>query len=165
MYAVVNLGAFAVAALVARTSAANRLTDYRGLYARRPLAALSSASSCSASPGSPGVIGLFAKVTVFSAAVDAGLGWLAAVMAVNVVIALFYYLRWTALLFHAPEPAPESVSESAPAVSGAAHAPPTRACPRPHHRHRSRRRPRSRALRSPAARPPLRLRRPPGPRA
>lgn len=51
----------------------------------------------------PGVIGLFAKVTVFAAAVDAGLGWLAVVMAVNVVIALVYYLRWTALLFRAPE--------------------------------------------------------------
>ena len=36
----------------------------------------------------PGIIGLFAKVTVFSSAVDAGLGWLAVVMAVNVVIAL-----------------------------------------------------------------------------
>ena len=50
----------------------------------------------------PGIIGLFAKVTVFSAAVDAGLGWLAVVMAVNVVIALYYYLQWTALLFRAP---------------------------------------------------------------
>ena len=54
----------------------------------------------------PGIIGLFAKVTVFSAAVDAGLGWLAVVMAVNVVIALFYYLQWTALLFRAPEGEP-----------------------------------------------------------
>ena len=36
MYAAVNLGAFAVAALVARTRPANRITDYRGLYAPRP---------------------------------------------------------------------------------------------------------------------------------
>lgn len=36
MYAVVNLGAFAVAALVARTSPLNRISDYRGLYARSP---------------------------------------------------------------------------------------------------------------------------------
>ena len=50
-------------------------------------------------------------MTVFSAAVDAGLGWLAVVMAVNVVIALFYYLQWTALLFRAPEgePAPHRI--------------------------------------------------------
>ncbi len=91
MYAAVNLGAFAVAALVARTSARRTASrDYRGLYASSPLTRPRPwPSSCSAWPGlPPGVIGLFAKVTVFAAAVDAGLGWLAVVMAVNVAIAL-----------------------------------------------------------------------------
>ncbi|WP_392672068.1 NADH-quinone oxidoreductase subunit N [Streptomyces sp. LN785] len=108
MYAVVNLGAFAVAALVSRTSPDNRLSDYRGLYATRPLAALAMGFFLLCLAGlPPGVIGLFAKVTVFSAAVDAGLGWLAVVMAVNVVIALYYYLQWTADLFRGPgEPVP-----------------------------------------------------------
>jgi len=104
MYAAVNLGAFAVAALVARTKPSNRVSDYRGLYASHPLAALVLGFFLLCLAGlPPGVIGLFAKVTVFSAAVEAGLGWLAVVMAVNVVIALFYYLRWTSLLFRAPE--------------------------------------------------------------
>ncbi|WP_370419800.1 NADH-quinone oxidoreductase subunit N [Streptomyces sp. QH1-20] len=104
MYAVVNLGAFAVAALVARTRPANRVTDYRGLYARRPLAALAMGFFLLCLAGlPPGIIGLFAKVTVFSAAVDAGLGWLAVVMAINVVVALYYYLQWTAVLFRAPD--------------------------------------------------------------
>ncbi|MFJ9741063.1 NADH-quinone oxidoreductase subunit N [Streptomyces sp. NPDC101166] len=106
-YAAVNLGAFAVAALVGRTRPANRLADYRGLHAKNPLAALLLAFFLLCLAGlPPGVIGLFAKVTVFSAAVDAGLGWLAVVMAVNVVIALYYYLQWTALLFRAPEGEP-----------------------------------------------------------
>ncbi|MGI5338677.1 NADH-quinone oxidoreductase subunit N [Streptomyces sp. CA-181903] len=100
MYAAVNLGAFAVAVLVGRTAAHHRVDDYRGLYARNPLAALALAFFLLCLAGlPPGVIGLFAKVTVFSVAVDAGLGWLAAVMAVNVVIALYYYLQWTAFLF------------------------------------------------------------------
>ncbi|MDQ0788557.1 NADH-quinone oxidoreductase subunit N [Streptomyces sp. B3I7] len=104
MYAAVNLGAFAVAALVGRAHARNRVADYRGLYATNPLTALLLAFFLLCLAGlPPGVIGLFAKVTVFSAAVDAGLGWLAVVMAVNVVIALFYYLKWTALLFRAPD--------------------------------------------------------------
>ncbi|NEY35002.1 NADH-quinone oxidoreductase subunit N [Streptomyces sp. PRKS01-65] len=104
MYAAVNLGAFAVAALVGRTRSLNRVSDYRGLYATNPLTALLLAFFLLCLAGlPPGVIGLFAKVTVFSAAVDAGLGWLAVVMAVNVVVALFYYLQWTALLFRAPE--------------------------------------------------------------
>lgn len=107
MYAAVNLGAFAVAALVAGTAPANRLTDYRGLYARRPLAALALAFFLLCLAGlPPGVIGLFAKVAVFSSIVGTGPAWLAVVMAVNVVIALVYYLRWTALLFARAEPAP-----------------------------------------------------------
>ncbi|AWT44872.1 MULTISPECIES: NADH-quinone oxidoreductase subunit N [Streptomyces] len=129
MYGVVNLGAFAVAALVGRTRLLNRVSDYRGLYAKNPMAALLLAFFLLCLAGlPPGIIGLFAKVTVFSAAVDAGLGWLAVVMAVNVVIALFYYLQWTALLFRAPEgepvrhrvPAPLTAAITLTAVLGIA---------------------------------------------
>jgi NADH-quinone oxidoreductase subunit N len=115
MYAAVNLGAFAVAALVARRSPLNRISDYRGLYAESPLTALVLGFFLLCLAGlPPGIIGLFAKVTVFSAAVGAGLGWLAVVMAVNVVIALFYYLQWTTLLFRAPEGEPGSRRAPAP---------------------------------------------------
>jgi NADH-quinone oxidoreductase subunit N len=121
MYGAVNLGAFAVAALLGRTRPLNRVTDYRGLYAASPLTALLLAFFLLCLAGlPPGVIGLFAKVTVFSAAVDAGLGWLAVVMAVNVVIALFYYLQWTALLFRAPEGAPERHRVPAPLTAAIA---------------------------------------------
>lgn len=114
MYAVVNLGAFAVAALVARTKPLNRLSDYRALASERPLVALAMGFFLLCLAGlPPGIIGLFAKVTVFSSAVDAGLGWLAVVMAVNVVIALFYYLQWTADLFRAPETAQETAQTPA----------------------------------------------------
>lgn len=120
MYAVVNLGAFAVAALVARTKPLNRIADYRGLYAERPFAALALGFFLLCLAGlPPGIIGLFAKVTVFSAAVDAGLGWLAVVMAFNVVIALYYYLRWTAVLFRAPEEAEAALAETASSEGGA----------------------------------------------
>ena len=102
MYAAVNLGAFAVVAHLSRTARAGRLDDHRGLYADHPLAALALAFFLLCLAGlPPGVIGLFAKVAVFSTAVHHGLGWLAVVMAANVVIALYYYLRWTALLFRA----------------------------------------------------------------
>lgn len=121
MYAAVNLGAFAVAALVGRTKTLNRVSDYRGLYASSPLSALLLAFFLLCLAGlPPGIIGLFAKVTVFAAAVDAGLGWLAVVMAVNVVIALFYYLQWTALLFRAPEGATEPHRVPAPLTAALA---------------------------------------------
>ncbi|MFJ2819287.1 NADH-quinone oxidoreductase subunit N [Streptomyces sp. NPDC087294] len=121
MYAAVNLGTFVVAALVGRTHATNRVADYRGLYATNPVAALLLAFFLLCLAGlPPGIIGLFAKVTVFSAAVDAGLGWLAVVMAVNVVIALFYYLRWTALLFSTPEGEPHKHRFPAPLTAALA---------------------------------------------
>jgi NADH-quinone oxidoreductase subunit N len=121
MYAAVNLGAFAVAALVGRSRTRNRVADYRGLYTSRPLTALVLAFFLLCLAGlPPGVIGLFAKVVVFSAAVDAGLGWLAVVMAVNVVVALYYYLQWTALLFRAPEGEPVRLRVPAPLTAAIA---------------------------------------------
>ncbi|GAA4784247.1 NADH-quinone oxidoreductase subunit N [Streptomyces ziwulingensis] len=121
MYAAVNLGAFTVAALVGRTKSLNRVSDYRGLYARNPVTALLLAFFLLCLAGlPPGIIGLFAKVTVFAAAVDAGLGWLAVLMAVNVVIALYYYLRWTALLFRAPEGEPRAHRAPAPLTAALA---------------------------------------------
>ncbi|MGW6294774.1 NADH-quinone oxidoreductase subunit N [Streptomyces sp. NPDC055058] len=121
MYAAVNLGAFAVAALVGRGHRLNRVSDYRGLYATNPVTALLMGFFLLCLAGlPPGIIGLFAKVTVFAAAVDAGLGWLAVVMAVNVVIALVYYLKWTALLFRAPEGTPAGHRVPAPLTAALA---------------------------------------------
>ncbi|MGW2053411.1 NADH-quinone oxidoreductase subunit N [Streptomyces sp. NPDC001840] len=123
MYAIVNLGAFAVVVLVTRTKPLNRLSDYRGLASQRPVVALAMGFFLLCLAGlPPGIIGLFAKVTVFSTAVDAGLGWLAVVMAANVVIALYYYLQWTAALFRAPEGTPEGtptgVTDAVPSGPG-----------------------------------------------
>jgi NADH-quinone oxidoreductase subunit N len=42
------------------------------------------------------------------------------VMAVNVVIALFYYLQWTTLLFRAPEGEPETHRVPAPLTAAIA---------------------------------------------
>ncbi|WP_097240166.1 NADH-quinone oxidoreductase subunit N [Streptomyces sp. 1331.2] len=99
IYGVVNLGAFGVVAAVGRR-AGTSVDDFRGLFARRRWTALALAFFLLCLAGlPPGVIGLFGKVVVFRAAVDAGLGWLAVVMAANVVVALYYYLLWTARLF------------------------------------------------------------------
>lgn len=100
VYGLVNLGAFAVVAAVGRRAPGNSVDDYRGLFARRPVAALALAFFLLCLAGlPPGVVGLFAKVVVLRAAVDSGLGWLAVLMAANVVVALYYYLVWTARLF------------------------------------------------------------------
>ncbi|MBD0692190.1 NADH-quinone oxidoreductase subunit N [Streptomyces sp. CBMA123] len=118
IYGVVNLGAFGVVAAVGRR-AGIRVDDFRGLFARNRWTALALAFFLLCLAGlPPGVIGLFGKVVVFRAAVDAGLGWLAVVMAVNVVVALYYYLRWTARLFAPADPA-DAAAAAAAAEDGA----------------------------------------------
>jgi NADH-quinone oxidoreductase subunit N len=108
LYAVMNLGAFAVVNLLsADERIANTLGDYRGLFRTRPRVAVPLAFFLLCLAGlPPGLMGLFAKVAVIRAVVDGGPLWLAVILAVNIVIGLFYYLRWVALLFTpAVEPA------------------------------------------------------------
>ncbi|MGH3587689.1 MAG: NADH-quinone oxidoreductase subunit N, partial [Pseudonocardia sp.] len=109
LYAVMNLGAFAVVIGFNRRAGARRwdtLDDYRGLARRSPAVATALAFFLICLAGlPPGVMGLFAKVVVFRATVAGGVTWLAAVMAINTAIGLYYYLVWAARLF-TPGPGP-----------------------------------------------------------
>ena len=102
-YAVTNLGAFAVVAELPRAQA---LSDYRGMAARHRWLALSLAICLLGLIGTPPTAVFIGKLTVFTAAVDAGLGWLAVVAVVNTVASVFYYLRWIAPVFRRPAAAP-----------------------------------------------------------
>jgi NADH-quinone oxidoreductase subunit N len=104
MYAVVNLGAFAVVHGAARWGATT-VTDFSGLGRRSSWlgVALAFALLCLAGLP-PGVVGLVAKVVVFESAIDSDLLWLAVVMAVNVAIGLVYYLRFIAALYRPVDP-------------------------------------------------------------
>ena len=102
-YGVMNLGAFSVVTLVGRHRAANRIEDYRALARTEPLTAFALAFSLACLAGlPPGLLGLFAKVVVFQVPVDQGRSWLAIVMAINVVIGIYYYLAWAATLYARP---------------------------------------------------------------
>ena len=100
LYAVMNIGAFAVVTAVARRHARNLVEDYRGLGRAHPAAAVALAFFLICLAGlPPGVMGLFAKIVVFRATVAGDVVWLGVVMAVNTVIGLYYYLAWAARLF------------------------------------------------------------------
>jgi NADH-quinone oxidoreductase subunit N len=93
MYALVNIGAFAVVVAVSAGGAVE-VDDVTGLVRRQPLLGLALVFAMLCLAGlPPGVVGLLAKVVVFQSAADGGLTWLAVVMAVNVAIGLVYYLR------------------------------------------------------------------------
>jgi NADH-quinone oxidoreductase subunit N len=97
-YAVTNLGAFAV---VVELPGARRLQDFGGLFHHDRWLALTLVVCLLGLVGTPPTAVFVGKLTVFSAALDAGLGWLvvAAAAAVNTVASVFYYLRWIAPLF------------------------------------------------------------------
>jgi NADH-quinone oxidoreductase subunit N len=120
-YAVMNLGAFACVAALARRYPSHRLADYRGLAGRSPWLAIAFAFFLACLAGvPPGVAGLFAKVVVFRALVDGSLAPVIVVMAVNTVIGLYYYLAVAFSLFAAPTPVP---SDAADAEAGPAPVP------------------------------------------
>jgi NADH-quinone oxidoreductase subunit N len=103
VYAVINLGAFAVAAVVGSRHPGQQLADYRGLVREEPGAGWALAFALVALAGlPPGVIGLLAKVVVLDA-VAGPVTWLAVVMAVNVAIGLVYYALWLRELFRPAE--------------------------------------------------------------
>lgn len=100
IYAVMNLGVFACVIAVARRTPRNLIADYRGLVKTSPVLATVFAFFLFCLAGAPpGLAGLFAKFMVFRAAIDGKVVWLAVVMAVNTVIAAYYYLKLAFNLF------------------------------------------------------------------
>ena len=90
-YALTNLGAFAVAAEFPR---ATTLGDYAGLARRRPGLAAVLLVCLLGLVGTPPTAVFLGKLEIFTAAIDGGYGWLAALAVANTVASLFYYLRW-----------------------------------------------------------------------
>ncbi len=93
-YGLMNIGAFA-ALLVLDTEGTRgaSLDDLRGLARRAPWPAFAFALLLFSLTGLPPTLGFYAKVFVFLPALDADLGWLAVIMALNAAVAAYYYLR------------------------------------------------------------------------
>ena len=94
VYAAMNLGAFAIVIAVARKTRSGEITSYGGLYEYAPGLAVIMTIFLFSLAGIPPLAGLWAKLFVFRAVIDAGTPWallLGVVVAVNSVIALFYY--------------------------------------------------------------------------
>jgi len=94
VYAAMNLGAFAVVIAVARKTRSGEISSYGGLYEYAPGLAVLMTIFLFSLAGIPPLAGLWAKLFVFRAVIDAGTAWallLGVAVAVNSVIALFYY--------------------------------------------------------------------------
>ncbi|MBI4011418.1 MAG: NADH-quinone oxidoreductase subunit N [Candidatus Rokubacteria bacterium] len=91
-YVFSNMGAFLVVEAVAQAEGSAGVAAFRGLAQRSPLLALAMLLFLLSLGGIPFVVGFWAKLYVFWAAVEAGLYGLVLLGAVLTVVALFYYL-------------------------------------------------------------------------
>jgi NADH-quinone oxidoreductase subunit N len=93
-YGVMNIAAFSVVGMLQRdTRRFGGMASFAGLAGRAPWLAAAMAILLLSLTGIPPTVGFFAKLYVLVATVDAGLGWLAVIIALNAALAAFYYLR------------------------------------------------------------------------
>ena len=92
IYAIMNLGAFAVVVALARDAPGALVSDFAGLGRRAPALALAMSMFLISLAGIPPFAGFWGKLFIFQAAIAAGQAWLAMVMVVNSVISLYYYV-------------------------------------------------------------------------
>ena len=108
-YGVMNLGAFACLLYIDLEGTRGATLDELNGFARRePLGALAFAIFLISLTGVPPTVGFVAKFLVIQPVLDAGYVWLAVVLALNAVLAAFYYLRVVVhmYMYDAESPAP-----------------------------------------------------------
>jgi NADH-quinone oxidoreductase subunit N len=107
VYAAMNLGVFAIVIAVARKTRSGEIKSYGGLYEYAPGLAVLMTIFLFSLAGIPPLAGLWAKLFIFRAVLDAGTSWallLGVVAAVNSVIALFYYAAVAREMWMSPVP-------------------------------------------------------------
>jgi NADH-quinone oxidoreductase subunit N len=96
VYAFMNLGAFAIVIAVSRKTHSGEISSFGGLFSYAPGLAVAMTIFFASLAGIPPLGGWFAKFNAFKAVLDAGTTSayvLAAIAAVNTVIAAAYYMR------------------------------------------------------------------------
>jgi NADH-quinone oxidoreductase subunit N len=119
-YAVTNLGAFGVIALLESTDRANdQVNDYAGLWNTHPVLAGLMTMFLLSLGGFPPMAGFIAKWYVFSAAVKAGYTGLAIIGVMTSVVSVFFYLRIVVMMYMTPTDSPAGFP-AVPKVAGLA---------------------------------------------
>ncbi len=123
VYALMNLGAFAVIITVARKTRSGEISSYGGLFTYAPGLTVVMTVFLFALAGTPPLAGWYAKFVVFKAVAGAGTGagyGLAVLVGVNSVIALFYYARIAQEMWFKPVPDGDTTPVHIPPALGAA---------------------------------------------
>src|SRR5882672_4869748 len=106
-YAVMNMGAFAIITLIARSNDRhNEVDDYNGIGFLSPVLAFSLSLFLLSLLGMPLTAGFMGKVMVFTTAVRQGYAWLVVIGVLNTAISAYYYLRLIVVMFFRERNAP-----------------------------------------------------------
>ena len=111
-YAAANLTAFFAIIAISNRIGSDRIDDYAGLARRSPVLAVALALALVALIGVPPTGVFIAKLYIFTAAVEAGLVWLAILGVVNSVVSAYFYIRIIRIMFLQPATSEERVTAS-----------------------------------------------------
>jgi NADH-quinone oxidoreductase subunit N len=122
VYAFMNLGAFAIVIAVSRKTRSGEISSFGGLFSYAPGLAVAMTIFFASLAGIPPLAGWFAKFNAFRAVLDAGTTAayvMAAIAAVNTVIAAAYYMRVLRVVWmeDAPDGDMSPVNPPAPVVA------------------------------------------------
>ena len=99
-YAVMNIGAFAVVQLIARSGdRRTSIEDYRGIGFESPVLAFSLSLFMLSLLGMPLTAGFMGKIMVFGAAIERGYYVLVVIGVLNTAVSAYYYLRLIIVMF------------------------------------------------------------------
>lgn len=104
VYALANLGAFAVVIAVGARTGNDELASYAGLSKKSPLLAASMAVFLLSLAGMPPFAGFIAKFYVFAGAMEAGLTGLLILAVLNSAAAAYYYFRVIRMMYLSKAP-------------------------------------------------------------
>ena len=93
VYVFSNLAAFGVAGAISQYSGKERIEDYRGLYQANPFISWILALALFSLAGIPPTAGFFGKLFLITAGASKGNYFFITVVALNMIISLYYYLR------------------------------------------------------------------------
>jgi NADH-quinone oxidoreductase subunit N len=99
-YAIMNMGAFAIIGLMARSGdRRTEVDDYKGIGFDSPVLAFSLSLFLLSLLGMPLTAGFMGKIMVFSAALREGYVWLVVLGVLNSAVSAYYYLRLIIVMF------------------------------------------------------------------
>jgi NADH-quinone oxidoreductase subunit N len=99
VYIFSNLGAFGVISIISAVTGRETIDDYKGLYSTNPLLSWILVISLFSLAGIPPTAGFFGKFFLLMAGAARGNYTLIIIAALNMIIALYYYLRVVKVIF------------------------------------------------------------------